>query len=144
MEINYKLLAQKRKEKGLTQAELGTLLGVSGMAISKWERGLAFPCPEHQAQLINLLGLEAEKEFDESEQTTPNETGRTNKVTFLSTMRREFLRILSAGTLLGICVCRLFGTVSIDTAVVCFGVSGIVFCLGTLLKAVKEEFTAVN
>ena len=38
---NY--IASKRKEKGLTQLELGNKLSVTDKAISKWERGLGLP-----------------------------------------------------------------------------------------------------
>ena len=38
---NY--IANKRKEKGLTQVELGNILAVTDKAISKWERGLGLP-----------------------------------------------------------------------------------------------------
>lgn len=38
---NY--IASKRKEKGLTQVELGNILAVTDKAISKWERGLGLP-----------------------------------------------------------------------------------------------------
>lgn len=36
-------IANKRKEKGLTQQELGNILYVTDKAISKWERGLSLP-----------------------------------------------------------------------------------------------------
>lgn len=36
-------IANKRKEKGLTQQELGNFLYVTDKAISKWERGLSLP-----------------------------------------------------------------------------------------------------
>ncbi|MBQ8753130.1 MAG: helix-turn-helix transcriptional regulator, partial [Clostridia bacterium] len=36
-------LYRLRREKGLTQAELGALLGVSSKAVSKWENGVAYP-----------------------------------------------------------------------------------------------------
>ena len=35
------LILQKRKERGLTQSELGAMLGISGKAVSKWERGVS-------------------------------------------------------------------------------------------------------
>lgn len=38
-----KFIAKKRKERGLTQDELGERLGVTGKAVSKWERGLSLP-----------------------------------------------------------------------------------------------------
>ena len=38
-----KFIAIKRKEKGLTQAELGKILSVTDKAVSKWERGLGLP-----------------------------------------------------------------------------------------------------
>lgn len=54
------LISAKRKEHGLTQAELGTMPGISGKAVSKWERGLSKPCDEHLARLIDLLDLPIE------------------------------------------------------------------------------------
>ncbi len=37
------LIAQLRKEKGLTQKQLAEALNVTDKAVSKWERGLSFP-----------------------------------------------------------------------------------------------------
>lgn len=34
-----KFIAEKRKEKGYTQEELGNILGVSNKTISRWENG---------------------------------------------------------------------------------------------------------
>ena len=36
------LIAQARKEKGLTQGQLAQRLHVSVQAVSKWERGLSY------------------------------------------------------------------------------------------------------
>lgn len=35
------LIYKKRKEKGLTQSQLGEMLGVSNKAVSKWENGVS-------------------------------------------------------------------------------------------------------
>lgn len=53
------LILQKMKERGLTQSELGAMLGISGKAVSKWERVLSVPCKEHLEKLIDLLGFSA-------------------------------------------------------------------------------------
>lgn len=38
-----KFIAQCRKEKNLTQAQLGEKVGVTDKAVSKWESGLRLP-----------------------------------------------------------------------------------------------------
>lgn len=38
-----KFIAQKRKESGLTQAQLAQTLGITDKAVSKWERGKSLP-----------------------------------------------------------------------------------------------------
>ena len=38
-----RFIAKLRKKKGLTQDELGNMLGISGNSVSKWERGLNMP-----------------------------------------------------------------------------------------------------
>ena len=49
--------AELRKEKGLTQAELAERVGVTGGAVSKWERGLCYPDIETVVRLAEVLGL---------------------------------------------------------------------------------------
>ena len=48
------LIAQRRKKLGYTQDEFGELIGVSGKAVSKWERGLSTP----DVFLINRIAVE--------------------------------------------------------------------------------------
>ena len=128
MENICDLISQKRKERGLTQAELGALLGISGKAVSKWERGLSKPCEEHLDRLVDLLGLPVD---------SPIKAERIEKApqsTFLSTIRKEFIRILATGAMIGICVCNLAGTISTDSTVVSLGFSIALFCFGTMVK----------
>lgn len=62
------LIAQRRREKGLTQKELGRRLHVSDRAVSKWERGLNLPdaalfeplCRELDLTVTELLRGERE------------------------------------------------------------------------------------
>lgn len=122
------LISQKRKERGITQAELGAMLGISGKAVSKWERGLSKPCDEHLERLIDLLGLPVDYPI------TAEEKRSVPKVTFLSTVRNEFIRILATGAMIGVCVCNLAGTISTDSTVVFLGFSVALFCFWTMVK----------
>ena len=122
------LIVEKRKERGLTQAELGAMLGISGKAVSKWERGLSKPCEEHLERLVALLGLPVELTI------TAEEKRSAQKTTFLSTVRNEFIRILATGVMLAVCVCNLAGTISTDSTVVSLGFSVALFCFGTMIK----------
>ena len=49
------MIAAVRKEKGLTQKELGTRLGVSDRAVSNWERGIRFPDIALLEELSDIL-----------------------------------------------------------------------------------------
>ena len=122
------LIVEKRKERGLTQAELGSMLGISGKAVSKWERGLSKPCEEHLERLVALLGLLVEStEVAEEKRSAP-------KTTFLSTVRNEFIRILATSVMIAVCVCNLAGTISTDSTVVSLGFLVALFCFGTMIR----------
>ena len=49
-----KLIAKRRNDLGYTQDELGERIGVSGKAVSKWERGISVP----DISLINRIAVE--------------------------------------------------------------------------------------
>ena len=128
MENICDLIVAKRKEQGLTQAELGAMLGISGKAVSKWERGLSKPCDEHLERLIDLLGLPVDSPI------TAERMEKAPRNTFLSTVCKEFTRILATGAMIGVCVCNLAGTISTDSTVVSLGFSVALFCFGTMVK----------
>lgn len=52
-----KFIAKLRKEMGMTQAELGEMLGVSYKAVSKWETGRNLPDPALYKPLCAALGI---------------------------------------------------------------------------------------
>ena len=124
--MDGRMIAEKRKEMGLTQEALGARLGISsGKAVSKWERGLSQPCEEHLTQLVDLLGLPREYLPREQESSAP---------TFLSTVRNEFVRLLATGVMIAVCVCNLGGMISTNSTVVSLGFSAALFCFGTMIR----------
>lgn len=52
-----KFIAQCRKSKQLTQAELAEKLGITDRAISKWETGKGMPDSSIMIDLCNILGI---------------------------------------------------------------------------------------
>ena len=52
-----RLITELRKQKGLTQQELGDQVGVGFRAVSKWERGLTLPDISIISDLSKILGI---------------------------------------------------------------------------------------
>ena len=66
------MISALRKEKGMTQLDLATKMGVTDTAVSKWERDLSFPDVASLPLLAEVLGvtvdelLQAKTKADES------------------------------------------------------------------------------
>lgn len=79
-----KNIANLRKEKGFTQAELGDLLGVSNQAVSKWEMEMTMPDVMLLPEIAKVLGVDlndlygVKREIPEFSVPVP-ETGSTMK-----------------------------------------------------------------
>lgn len=56
-----KLIADLRKQKGMTQQELGDKIGVGFRAVSKWERGLTLPDIGNINELSKILGITSDE-----------------------------------------------------------------------------------
>lgn len=74
-------IKETRHKMGISQEELGRLLGVSQCVVSRWERGCQTPSP---AQLRELEELERQvrgsgNNLNESEQTRGKEPGRVSR-----------------------------------------------------------------
>ena len=56
-------LCELRIQKGLTQAQLGELLGVTNKAVSKWENGSAKPSTKLIPKIADIFGITVEELF---------------------------------------------------------------------------------
>ena len=55
------MIAELRKEKGLTQMELAEKMGVTDKAVSKWERDLSSPDINSLPNLADILGVSVDE-----------------------------------------------------------------------------------
>ena len=74
-------LYELRTEKGLSQAELGDMFGVSNKAVSKWEMGISKPRPDMLIMLASFFGVTVDEllagERNEKEETEEQKTDDT-------------------------------------------------------------------
>ena len=74
-------IAKYRKNKGLTQEELASMLGVSSQAVSKWENDVSCPDISLLPQLSKVLGVTTDALL----------TGKNEEVKLLPEMERKNL-----------------------------------------------------
>ena len=55
------LIAEYRKEKGMTQLELAEKMGVTDKAVSKWERDLSSPDVNSLPKLAGIFGISVDQ-----------------------------------------------------------------------------------
>ncbi|MCR5135134.1 MAG: helix-turn-helix domain-containing protein, partial [Clostridiales bacterium] len=55
------MIAEKRKEMGMTQLDLAGLMGVTDKAVSKWERDLSYPDVNALPKLAEVFGMSVDE-----------------------------------------------------------------------------------
>ena len=99
-----KFIAELRKEKKLTQVQLGDKLGVTDKTVSKWEKGITAPSISILNDLSTTLGitttelLSGEK-LKEVDPQKVDETIYTNIKFYTKINKKKYLRNLSFGIL---------------------------------------------
>lgn len=73
------MIAQLRKENGMTQLDLAEKMGVTDKAVSKWERDLSFPDVSSIPKLAEIFDLSVDELMQVKTNTRENSTG--SKVT---------------------------------------------------------------
>lgn len=103
-------VAKIRKERNLTQAELGASIGVTDKAVSRWERGVGFPDINTLEPLSRALGISlpelmrCEKADVESQNDSLSEREMTEMMVGAVEMARENQRQNKIATWTGVIV----------------------------------------
>ena len=75
-------ISRLRKEKGLTQSQLGKLLNVSYQAISKWENDLAEPSLQSIEEMSKIFDVPVSYFFNESDDEIETSQKKTAALAF--------------------------------------------------------------
>lgn len=77
-----RLIAQLRKEKGLTQKNIADALSISNKTVSKWECGLGCPDVSLWSDLSVILGIDMKQMMDGEITMNQPDQGNINKIRF--------------------------------------------------------------
>lgn len=145
-------IAKKRKAKGLTQARLAEMLGITDRAVSKWERGISMPDSSIMIELCEILNITVNelltgediemKNYDKAAEKNLLELKKQNEDYAKSMLRYEtFIGILSTVVfLISIMTASIVDMkIGIRIALIAFG--SIIFVIG-IANALRIEQTA--
>ena len=110
-----KFIADCRKEKHFTQAQLAEMLNITDRAVSKWERGRSLPDVSIMQQLCSLLGISV-NELLNGERIDMNEFNERTEQLLMEMVKKEEIsnkRFLMYETVIG-----LFSTVILLSSIV--------------------------
>lgn len=101
------LIAEKRREKGMTQKELAERLHVSNKAVSRWETGAGFPDVSLLEPLSEALDVTVTALLSGEENAVPEEALVAESTRHFSRLQKEKLRryrwaLIAAGVLIAV------------------------------------------
>lgn len=104
-----RFIAEQRKEKGMTQANLAEILHITDKAVSKWERGSGSPDISNLSEVAKVLGitvdelLNGERKIEQEERITSENIPIKKKLTKAQTITITLTLLGAAiGSILGI------------------------------------------
>ena len=119
------MIAQLRKEKGMTQKDLADQMNVTDKAVSKWERNLACPDINSVPHLAEILGVSVDELLNVSKQ----EKQENPEVQHILEI---VLKAVPLAMGVAVVVCSILGTLETQQAftmlgigLVCLAVSGL-------------------
>lgn len=138
------LIAKKRKEKNMTQAELAEKLGVSNKSISKWETGKCMPDYSVVEHLCSELEISA-SELLNGEENSMNDDSAMRIIERLQVLEKQKMTLFGVVLIaLGIAMYALGQTMPIDVSNVRDFFAGLIEGLGIGTMLVGIGVTAYS
>ena len=123
------MIAELRKEKGMTQRDLAEKLNVSDKAVSKWERNVACPDIQNIPKLAEILGVSV----DELVNAQPKEQSGHKGAGYLV---NTILRAVPLAMGVAVVVASILNGIDTKSALIMLGIG--MACLSVYLLRNKE------
>jgi len=141
-----KLIFTLRKEKGLTQAELGEKLNISDKAVSKWETGESYPETSQLITISKFFGITVDELLKGERKPNEEEISRERYLEQLRASRKPLtmkdIILLTIGTVIivfAIGLAALLWALGVD-----YYLLPIPFCIGAAIGATICMFAGLN
>ena len=115
MKTMGEIIAEKRKEKGMTQAELAVKMNVTDKAVSKWERGLSCPDINSLSTLAEALDMPVAQLLDAKNQNVPQKESAREIIGLV-------LRTVPLAMGVAVAVLAIIGEIDVNSAFILLGI----------------------
>lgn len=124
MKTMGEIIAQKRKEKGMTQAELAAKMNVTDKAVSKWERNLSRPDINSLSTLAEVLDMPANELLDAKNNDTPQDE--------IQEIIGLILKAVPLAMGVAVTVLSIIGEISVSSGFILLGIGLVCLSVGAL------------
>ena len=128
------MIAELRKQHGMTQLELAEKMGVTDKAVSKWERDLSCPDINSLPTLAEILGVSVEELMQiKKEAAEEKETPKVSKVAEIMEIAPKAVAMAMG---VAVTVLTILDTLDIKSAMIMLGIG--LACAGMSLMSDKK------
>lgn len=142
-----KFIAERRKQKNLTQLQLAEKLCITDKAISKWERGASMPDSSVMLELCEVLGISV-NELLKGEKDCMENNERKNEQVLLDMAkeleRKNKLTWISMWVILSVSLLAIIASAFIAKFLITDTTSQIILVIGTLVVFLPVCFFALK
>ena len=128
------MIAELRKQHGMTQLELAEKMGVTDKAVSKWERDLSCPDINSLPTLAEILGVSVEELMQIKKEAAEEE--ETPKVSKIAEIMEIAPKAVAMAMGVAVTVLTILDTLDVKSAMIMLGIG--LACAGMSLMSVKK------
>ena len=142
-----RFIAECRKNKKLTQAQLSEKLGITDKAVSKWERGVSMPDSSIMLELCDILGISV-NELLSGEKIDMENSEQKNEQLLLDMAKEVEKRNKTIWTsmwvLMGVCIVGLLAGCAVAAFLIPEGIWQAVAVIGLVIAFLPPCFYALK